>query len=118
TVERLKAIVATTGHRAIVAADQPGFLVNHAGRGLYTEGLRILEEGVATAADIDNVLREACGFRMGPFELMDLTGLDVSGPVMESIYAQFHQEPRFRPSSLVRPRIAAGLFGRKSGSGF
>jgi 3-hydroxybutyryl-CoA dehydrogenase len=55
---------------------------------------------------------------MGPFELMDLTGLDVSGRVMESIYEQFHQEPRFRPSSWVRPRIAAGLFGRKSGQGW
>jgi 3-hydroxybutyryl-CoA dehydrogenase len=118
TVRRLLAMLAVTGHHAVVAADQPGFLVNHAGRGLYTEGLRILEEGAASAADVDRVLREACGFRMGPFELMDLTGLDVSGPVMESIYTQFQQEPRFRPSSLVRPRIAAGLFGRKSGAGF
>lgn len=118
TVDRLIALVAATGHRPVVAADQPGFLVNHAGRGLYSEGLRLLEEGVAAAVDVDRVLREACGFRMGPFELMDLTGLDVSGPVMESIYAQFHHEPRFRPSSLLRPRIAAGLFGRKNGAGF
>lgn len=118
TIDRLIELVAATGHRSVIAADQPGFLVNHAGRGLYTEGLRLLEEGVAAAADVDRVLREACGFRMGPFELMDLTGLDVSGPVMESIYAQFHHEPRFRPSSLLRPRIAAGLFGRKNGVGF
>jgi 3-hydroxybutyryl-CoA dehydrogenase len=118
TVQRLLAMIVATGHRAVVAADQPGFLVNHAGRGLYTEGLRILEEGVASVADVDRVLREACGFRMGPFELMDLTGLDVSGAVMESIYTQFHHEPRFRPSTLVRPRLAAGLIGRKSGAGF
>jgi 3-hydroxybutyryl-CoA dehydrogenase len=118
TVQRLVEMLAATGHRPVIAADQPGFLVNHAGRGLYTEGLRILEEGAASAVDVDRVLRDACGFRMGPFELMDLTGLDVSGPVMESIYSQFHHEPRFRPSSLVRPRIAAGLFGRKSGDGF
>jgi 3-hydroxybutyryl-CoA dehydrogenase len=118
TIDDLRTLIAATGHRAVLAADQPGFLVNHAGRGLYTEGLRILEEQVADVADIDTLLREAAGFRMGPFELLDLTGLDVSGKVMESIYEQFHQEPRFRPSSLVRPRIAAGLLGRKSAAGW
>ncbi|MCY1262345.1 3-hydroxyadipyl-CoA dehydrogenase [compost metagenome] len=118
TVTRLETLVLGAGHRAVVAADQPGFLVNHAGRGLYTEGLRILEERVAEVAEIDRLLREAAGFRMGPFELLDLTGLDVSGKVMESIYRQFHQEPRFRPSSLVAPRVAAGLLGRKSGEGW
>ena len=118
TVERLRRLVGVTGHRAVVAADQPGFLVNHAGRGLYTEGLRILEERVAEPAEIDGLMREAAGFRMGPFELLDLTGLDVSGKVMESIYQQFQQEPRFRPSSLIPPRIAAGLYGRKSGEGW
>ena len=116
--EKLRALIVATGHRAVVAADQPGFLVNHAGRGLYTEGLRLLEERVADVADIDRLLRDAAGFRMGPFELMNLTGLDVSGRVMESIYEQFHQEPRFRPSSLVAPRVAAGLFGRKTQQGW
>lgn len=118
TVETLKALIDGTGHRAVIAADQPGFLVNHAGRGLYTEGLRILEESVASPAEVDLILREAAGFRMGPFELLDLTGLDVSGKVMESIYAQFHQEPRFKPSALVRPRVSAGLYGRKTGEGW
>lgn len=118
TVDTLAAIVQACGHRAVVTSDQPGFLVNHAGRGLYTEGLRALEEQVASHADIDALLRDAAGFRMGPFELMDLTGLDVSGRVMESLYEQFQQEPRFRPSSLVRPRIAAGLYGRKTGVGW
>ena len=117
-VERLRALTEGTGHRAVVAADQPGFLINHAGRGLYTEGLRIVEEQVATPADVDDVLRDAMGFRMGPFELLDLTGLDVSSRVMASIYEQFQQEPRFRPSALVPPRVAAGLFGRKSGEGW
>jgi 3-hydroxybutyryl-CoA dehydrogenase len=116
--ETLRALIAATGHRAVVAADQPGFLVNHAGRGLYTEGLRVLEERVADVADIDGLLRDAAGFRMGPFELLDLTGLDVSCRVMESIYEQFYQEPRFRPSPLVRPRVAAGLFGRKTQRGW
>lgn len=118
TVEALTRVVSDAGHRAVVASDQPGFLVNHAGRGLYTEGLRLLEEQCASVEQIDTVLREAAGFKMGPFELMDLTGLDVSGKVMTSIYDQFQQEPRFRPSPLIAPRIAAGLFGRKTGEGW
>jgi 3-hydroxybutyryl-CoA dehydrogenase len=118
TVAALEAVVVGAGHRAVVAEDQPGFLVNHAGRGLYTEGLRILEERVASVQDIDTLMREAAGFRMGPFELLDLTGLDVSGKVMESIYQQFYQEPRFRPSPLVAPRLGAGLYGRKTGEGW
>lgn len=117
-VETLRSVTEGAGHRAVVTADQPGFLVNHAGRGLYTEGLRIVEEQVASPADVDDVLREGMGFRMGPFELLDLTGLDVSSRVMASIYEQFQQEPRFRPSSLVAPRVAAGLFGRKTGEGW
>ena len=117
-VRELTALVAGTGHRAVVVADQPGFLVNHAGRGFTTEALRILEEGVAEPADVDRVMREALGFRMGPFELLDLTGLDVSGKVMQSVYDQFLQEPMYRPSALVPPRMAAGLFGRKTGRGF
>lgn len=117
-VKTLRDLVTGAGHRAVVAADQPGFLVNHAGRGLYTEGLRVLEEQSASVDQIDLVLREAAGFRMGPFELLDLTGLDVSSKVMSSIYEQFQQEPRFRPSSLVAPRVAAGLFGRKTGRGW
>lgn len=118
TVQTLSELVSGAGHRAVVTADQPGFLVNHAGRGLYTEGLRLLEEQAASPADVDDVLREAVGFRMGPFELLDLTGLDVSSKVMASIYEQFQHEPRFRPSSLVAPRVAAGLFGRKTGEGW
>lgn len=118
TVAALKAVIDGAGHRAVIAADQPGFLVNHAGRGLYTEGLRLIEDQCASVQDVDTLMREAAGFKMGPFELLDLTGLDVSGKVMESIYEQFQQEPRFRPSSLVAPRIAAGLYGRKSGEGW
>ncbi|WP_454644735.1 3-hydroxyacyl-CoA dehydrogenase [Bradyrhizobium liaoningense] len=117
-VATLRAIVEGAGHKAVVVSDQPGFLVNHAGRGLYTEGLRIVEEQVASPSEVDDVLRDGLGFRMGPFELLDLTGLDVSSRVMTSIYEQFQQEPRFRPSSLVPPRVAAGLYGRKTGEGW
>jgi len=106
------------GHFAARTQDTPGFLVNHAGRGLGTEGLRIVDEGISDFAGVDRVLREQAGFRMGPFELIDLTGLDVSHPVMESIYEQFYHEPRFRPSPITRQRLDAGLIGRKAGRGF
>ncbi len=100
------------------ARDTPGFIVNHAGRGYGTEALRILGEGIADVATIDRVLTEGAGFRMGPFALFDLTGLDVSQPVMESIYHQYYEEPRFRPSPLGAQRLAAGVLGRKTGRGF
>jgi 3-hydroxybutyryl-CoA dehydrogenase len=117
-VETLRALISATGHQAVIAADQPGFLINHAGRGLYGEGFRLVEENVTDFAGIDRIMRDGSNFRMGPFELMDLTGLDVSGKVMQSIFEQFQYEPRYRPSSLVPPRLAAGLFGRKTGTGF
>jgi 3-hydroxybutyryl-CoA dehydrogenase len=73
---------------------------------------------VAAPVDVDRVCREAAGFRMGPFELLDLTGLDVSQPVMESVYHGFYEDPRLRPSPTGRRRLAAGRLGRKSGGGF
>lgn len=117
-IEELTQLAERMGHAAVRASDTPGFVVNHAGRGFVTEGLRILGESIAPHAEIDRVLREAAGFRMGPFELMDMTGLDVSQPVMESIYNQYYQEPRFRPSPIARQRLAAGLLGRKTNRGF
>jgi len=106
------------GHTAVRAKDMPGFIVNHAGRGFGTEGFRVVQEGVTDYETVDNIMREQCGFRMGPFELMDLTGLDVSHAVMESVYSQFYEEPRFRPSPLGAARVAGGLYGRKNGTGF
>jgi 3-hydroxybutyryl-CoA dehydrogenase len=117
-IERLVEFASALGHTPVKARDTPGFIVNHAGRGYGTEALRIVGEGVAEAATIDRILKLEAGFRMGPFELLDLTGLDVSHPVMESIYHQFYEEPRFRPSPLTAQRLAAGLLGRKSGRGF
>ncbi len=111
-------VAAEMGYRAIPCRDAPGFLINHAGRGLTTEGLRIVQEGLAGEADVDRVMRDGLGFRMGPFELLDLMGLDVSLPVFELIYNQFFQEPRYRPGVHLAARVAAGLYGRKSGEGF
>ncbi|SAI22069.1 3-hydroxyacyl-CoA dehydrogenase [Bordetella ansorpii] len=106
------------GHTPVRAKDMPGFIVNHAGRGMNIDGLRTAQEGVATFSQIDAIMREQAGFRMGPFELLDLTALDVSHPVMESIYRQFFDEPRFRPSPITTVRLAGGLVGRKAGEGF
>ncbi len=114
----LVALVERMGHTAARAKDTPGFIVNHAGRGYVTEALRILGEGVAEYHEVDRILRVGAGFRMGPFELLDLTALDVSHPVMEAIYNQYYQEPRLRPSPIARQRLLAGLLGRKSGRGF
>lgn len=106
------------GHHPVRVTDTPGFLVNHAGRAYSTEALRIVQEGIASFADVDRVMTEAAGFRMGPFELFDLTGLDVSHAVIESIYRQYYEEPRYRPVPITAQRHAAGLFGRKTGQGF
>ncbi len=106
------------GHVPVRASDTPGFIVNHAGRGYGTEALRLVSEGVCDFATADRILRDQVGFKLGPFELMDLTGLDVSHPVMESIYHQYYEEPRYRPSALAAQRVAGGVVGRKSGNGF
>ncbi|MCS4508859.1 3-hydroxyacyl-CoA dehydrogenase [Xylophilus ampelinus] len=116
--DALQAYVAQMGHTAVHAQDTPGFIVNHAGRGYGTEALRILGENITDVATIDRILRDQVGFRLGPFELMDLTGLDISHPVMESIYHQYHQEPRYRPSAITAQRLAGNMLGRKTGEGF
>lgn len=116
--DALSDLVRRLGHEPVLAPDAPGFLVNHAGRGLVTEALQILAEGAAEPADIDRIARDVLGLRMGPCELLDLTGLDVSHPVMESIWTGFYTEPRFRPSRIARARVEAGLLGRKTGEGF
>src|SRR5690606_23470480 len=123
TLQKLKARGGTTRHAGVEGQDTPGFLVNHAGRGYTAAALRAVQEGVADFAAVDAIMREQVrfaggGFRLGPFELLALTGLDVSQPVMESIYRQFYDEPRFRPSVIGAQRLAAGLLGRKSGEGF
>lgn len=112
------ALARRMGHQPVRAKDTPGFIVNHAGRGFGTEALRLLGENVAAPHVIDAVLREQAGFKLGPFELLDLTGMDVSVPVMESIYRQYFDEPRFRPSPIAAQRRVAGLLGRKTGEGW
>lgn len=117
-IEQLMTLVNRLGHWPVRCHDTPGFVINHAGRAYGTEALAILGERVAPVPVIDRVLREAMGFRMGPFELFDLTGLDVSHPVMESIFEQYYQDPRYRPSVLTRQLLNGGRLGRKSARGF
>jgi 3-hydroxybutyryl-CoA dehydrogenase len=117
-VEALAELSKRVGHRAIVTSDTPGFVVNHAGRAFVTEGLKLLAERAAEHPVLDAIMRSCAGFRMGPFELLDLTGLDVSVPVMESIHAQYYGDDRYRPTALARTRMVAGLLGRKSKQGF
>ena len=114
----LEALARRFGHTAVRCNDTPGFIVNHAGRAYVPESLRILSEGVADFATIDRILVDAAGFRLGPFGLLDLVGLDVSHAVMKSMYQQYYEEPKYRPSFLAEPRVAAGLHGRKTGRGW
>ena len=116
--EALTALTKRYGHTAVNAADTPGFIVNHAGRGYGTEALKILQEGITSFHALDRIMTDAAGFRLGPCELLDLTGMDVSHPVMESIYHQYYEEPRYRPSVIGQQRKDAGLLGRKTGQGF
>src|SRR3954468_9939559 len=106
------------GHMPVRCKDTPGFIVNHAGRAFVPEALRVLTEGIADFPTIDRILVDAAGFRLGPFGLMDLVGLDIAHGVMKSMYQQYYEEPRYRPSFVSDPRVAAGLLGRKTGRGW
>jgi len=106
------------GRDPVRVKDAPGFIVNQVGRGFGVEAAHIASEGIASFVDIDRVMRDVAGFRMGPFELMELTGLDVSQPASVAIYEQFYHEPRYRPAQLMRSRLEAGMFGRKTNKGF
>lgn len=106
------------GKNAVYAKSTPGFIVNRVARPFYAEGLRILQEGGADIATIDAAIRESGGFRMGPFELMDLIGHDVNYAVTNSVYNAYYNDQRFLPSLIQKELIEAGRLGRKSGLGF
>jgi 3-hydroxybutyryl-CoA dehydrogenase len=106
------------GKRVILASDGPGFLVNRCARPFGLEALRLLQERLAPIEQVDRVCRMGGGFRMGPFELMDLVGIDTGLSVSESFYEQSFGEPRWRPSPIVARMTAAGRHGRKSGRGY
>jgi 3-hydroxybutyryl-CoA dehydrogenase len=106
------------GRRVIAAHDGAGFLVNRCGRPFGSEALRLLQEGLGTVEEIDRIYRVGGGYRMGPFELMDLVGIDVGFAVAQSFLELSFGEPRWRPSPLQAQMVAAGRLGRKTGRGW
>ena len=118
TVDRSIDLMRSWGKVPVVVKDTPGFIVNRLARPFYGESLRMLEEGVADEVTIDHALRTMGGFRMGPFELMDLIGNDVNYAVTETVWKQMYFDPRYRPSIIQKRMSEAGYFGRKSGRGY
>jgi 3-hydroxybutyryl-CoA dehydrogenase len=114
----VRATAAAWGKTPVVCRSTPGFIVNRIARPFYGEALRALAEGAADVATIDAVMRAAGGFRMGPFELIDLIGLDVNLAVSRSIHGAYAGDPRYTPSLLQGELVEAGRLGQKSGRGF
>lgn len=116
--KRSRALMDAWGKVTVMAADTPGFIVNRVARPFYSEALRLLEEGAADASTIDWAMREVGGFRMGPFELMDLIGNDVNFAVTSSVFAGMFYDGRYRPANTQRRLVEAGLLGRKAQRGY
>ncbi len=105
------------GKTAVEVKDSPGFIVNRVARHYYVESFKLLEEGVSDVEGIDKLLRSS-GFKMGPFELMDLIGIDVNFAVTTSVYEGFNRNPKFKPSAIQKEKVDRGFLGRKTGRGF
>ena len=111
-------LISSWGKVTVMAKDTPGFIVNRVARPFYSEALRIYDEQIADMATIDWALKEFGGFKMGPFELMDLIGHDVNYVVTETVWKQFYYDPRFKPSLTQKRLLEAHFLGKKSGRGF
>jgi 3-hydroxybutyryl-CoA dehydrogenase len=116
-IQVVKDFCVRIGKIAVLAKDSPGFIVNRVARHFYVESLKVLEDKVADVAGIDSLLRSS-GFKMGPFELMDLIGVDTNLAVTTSVYEGFNRNPKFKPSRTQQQLVEAGHYGRKSGKGF
>lgn len=116
-VEKAKRLVAGCGKKGVIAKDTPGFIVNRIARPYYGESIRIFEEGIASKQEIDWALKEIGGFKMGPFELMDLIGNDVNFAVTTSVYEAFFHDPKYKPSLTQKRLVEAGWLGKKTGKG-
>ena len=117
TISQLAGLARQWGKTPVVVSDTPGFIVNRVARPFYGEALRLVDRQVADVETIDRIVK-AAGFKMGPFELLDLIGLDVNLAVTKSVYEANFQEPRYRPQPLQQRMVDAGLLGRKTGRGF
>jgi 3-hydroxybutyryl-CoA dehydrogenase len=115
--ETIKALAEKLGKQAVKAADAPGFIVNRVARHFHVESLKVLEERVTDHAGVDRLL-ESSGFKMGPFKLQDLIGIDTNYSVTSAMFESFNFDPKFRPSRVQKAKIDAGHIGRKSGKGF
>ncbi len=117
-VSRMLSLVEDWGKVGVKAKDTPGFIVNRVARPFYGEAIRIYEEGIGGIADIDTAMRTVGGFKMGPFELMDLIGNDINFAVTRSVFEAFYFDPRYKPSLTQQRMVDAGRLGRKSGRGY
>ncbi|HEV8537475.1 MAG TPA: 3-hydroxyacyl-CoA dehydrogenase NAD-binding domain-containing protein [Bacteroidota bacterium] len=117
-VSRASDLARALGKIPVHAKDTPGFIVNRCARPFYGEALRVLGEGIASPEDIDRIVKLEGGFKMGPFELMDLIGIDVNLAVTQSMYDQTFGEPRYRPHVIQKNMVNANLLGRKTKRGF
>ncbi len=118
TLQDARKIIDSWGKTTILAKDTPGFVVNRVARPFYGEAIRIFEEGIADFATIDWTMKEIGGFKMGPFELMDLIGNDVNFKVTETVWKQLFYDPRYKPSITQKRLFDAGFWGRKTGKGY
>ncbi len=116
--ERMHQLMARWGKSPVLCKDTPGFIVNRVARPYYGESIRIFEEGIADMASIDHALKSVGGFRMGPFELMDLIGNDINFAVTRSVWEAFFFEPRYKPSLTQQRQVESGRLGRKTGQGY
>jgi 3-hydroxybutyryl-CoA dehydrogenase len=114
---RAEGYIKQLGKVPVLAKDTPGFIVNRVARNFYGEAFRLLNDGIASHEQIDRIMK-ANGFAMGPFELMDLIGIDVNLAVTESVYRQYFDEPRFRPHLVQQKMVEANRLGKKTGRGF
>ncbi|HCA06757.1 3-hydroxyacyl-CoA dehydrogenase NAD-binding domain-containing protein [Chryseobacterium sp.] len=116
--EKIYNLMKEWGKIPVIAKDIPGFIVNRIARPYYGEGLRIVEENIATPEQVDEAMRTLGNFKMGPFELMDLIGVDVNFAVTTTVYKDYFYDPKYKPSLLQQRMAEAKLHGRKTGKGF